>query len=165
MQITLTCNIKTFNSEKFPVIPYDAWFLFRAVLTLEQAELLCGSVYEEYHQKLKPRARTRFEQRRQSLHGTITHTANQQLTLSNRLVIFTARKRSLGQGNIFSSVCQEFCSQGGVCLSECWDTTPLRAVHAGRYGQQAGGMHPTGMQSCFQINSRIFIVFELLPFQ
>ena len=23
-----------------------------------------------------------------------------------------------------------------------------RAVHAGRYGQRAGGMHPTGMQSC-----------------
>ena len=23
------------------------------------------------------------------------------------------------------------------------------AVHAGRYGQQAGGTHPTGMQSCF----------------
>ena len=28
--------------------------------------------------------------------------------------IITARKRSLGQGNIFSSVCQEFCSQGVV---------------------------------------------------
>ena len=27
--------------------------------------------------------------------------------------IVTARKRSLGQGNIVSSVCQEFCSQGG----------------------------------------------------
>ena len=26
---------------------------------------------------------------------------------------FTARKRSLGQGNIFSSVCQEFCPWGG----------------------------------------------------
>ena len=26
---------------------------------------------------------------------------------------FTARKRSLGQGNIFSSVCQEFCTWGG----------------------------------------------------
>ena len=25
---------------------------------------------------------------------------------------------------------------------------PLGAVHAGRYGQQTGGMHPTGMQSC-----------------
>ena len=29
------------------------------------------------------------------------------------LCFITARKRSLGQGNIFSSVCQEFCSQGG----------------------------------------------------
>ena len=56
---------------------------------------------------------------------------------------------------------------GGVCLSACWDTqtpwadtspaadTPLpesrhtpRTVHAGRYGQQAGGTHPTGMHSC-----------------
>ena len=29
------------------------------------------------------------------------------------MVLFTARKRSLGQGNIFRSVCQEFCPQGG----------------------------------------------------
>ena len=42
----------------------------------------------------------------------------------------------LGQGNIFRSVCQEFCSHPG-------------AVQAGRYGQQAGGMHPTGMHTCF----------------
>ena len=28
------------------------------------------------------------------------------------------------------------------------------AVHAGRYGQQAGGMHPTGMHSCFNMNSK-----------
>ena len=41
----------------------------------------------------------------------------------------------LGQGNIFRSVCQEFCSH-------------LGAVHAGRYGQQVGGMHPTGMHTC-----------------
>ena len=27
--------------------------------------------------------------------------------------IFTAHKRSLGQGNIFSNVCQEFCPPGG----------------------------------------------------
>ena len=26
--------------------------------------------------------------------------------------------------------------------------TPPGAVHAGRYGQRAGGMHPTGMQPC-----------------
>ena len=70
----------------------------------------------------------------------------------------------LGQGYVFTRVC-DFCSQEGVCLSACWDThpppgkdppwqgtpplarhTPPRAVHAGRYGQQAFGMHPTGMQ-------------------
>ena len=32
--------------------------------------------------------------------------------------IFTTRKRSLGQGNIFTSVCQEFCSQGGGAWSQ-----------------------------------------------
>ena len=26
--------------------------------------------------------------------------------------------------------------------------TPPHAVHVGGYGQQEGGMHPTGMQSC-----------------
>ena len=30
-----------------------------------------------------------------------------------------------------------------------WQTPPPCAAHAGRYGQQAGGTHPTGMQSCF----------------
>ena len=29
-------------------------------------------------------------------------------------IVITARKQSLGQGNIFSSVCREFCSQGGL---------------------------------------------------
>ena len=27
---------------------------------------------------------------------------------------------------------------------------PLGAEHTGRYGQRAGGMHPTGMQSCYK---------------
>ena len=50
-------------------------------------------------------------------------------------VIFTARKRSLGQGNIFSSVCQEFCSRGGGT----WAGTPPGQVHPpGRYTPQAG---------------------------
>ena len=74
--------------------------------------------------------------------------------------LFTARKRSLGQGNIFTNVCQEFCSRGGggggsdplrAGIPPPFPgkaDPPLCAVHAGRYGQQAGGMHPTGMQSC-----------------
>ena len=45
----------------------------------------------------------------------------------------------LGQGNIFRSMCQEFCSHPG-------------AVHAGRYEQQAGGTHPTGMHTCLALN-------------
>ena len=85
-------------------------------------------------------------------------------------MLCSARKRTLGQGNIFRSVCQEFCSQGG----STWAGTPRDqvhpqppgpgthpitppgtnytpgAVHSMRYGQQAGGTHPTGMHSCFQ---------------
>ena len=106
---------------------------------------------------------------------------------SYRICIITTCKRSLGQGNIFSSMCQEFCSQGGVpgqvppwagtpsprqvhpwagtpppdryppgmyTLPLGRNTplgryTPTGTVHAGRYGQQAGGTHPTGMHSCF----------------
>ena len=42
--------------------------------------------------------------------------------------IFTARKRSLGQGNIFIGVCQEFCSQGGSASVHARN----EAVHAGK---------------------------------
>ena len=31
-------------------------------------------------------------------------------------------------------------------------TSNPRAVHAGKYGQQAGGTHPTGMHSCYCMN-------------
>ena len=132
-----------------------------------------------------------------------------------RCLIFTARKRSLGQGNIFASVCHSV-HRGEYLTSPrdleqtppgTWirhppnqvhppgaDTpqdqvhprsrhppdqvhpprtkyttpdlpgpgtppgtrytpslgpgTPPDAEHAGRYGQHAGGTHPTGMQSC-----------------
>ena len=34
-----------------------------------------------------------------------------------------------------------------------WEQVPpLGAVHAGRYGQQEGGTHPTGMHSCYKSN-------------
>ena len=89
------------------------------------------------------------------------------ICLFEHYVFITARKRSLGQGNIFRSVCQEFCSQrrvsapggclllggawsGGVCSREAvclflgggaWWRPPWMAT-------AAGGMHPTGMHSC-----------------
>ena len=46
--------------------------------------------------------------------------------------IITARKRSLGQGNIFRSVCQEFCPQlggGGRAWQILRDTVNERAIH------------------------------------
>ena len=39
--------------------------------------------------------------------------------------LFLPSATKLRQGNIFRSVCQEFCPRrGSVCLSACWDTTP-----------------------------------------
>ena len=71
-------------------------------------------------------------------------------------ILFTTRKPSLGQGNIFSSVCQEFCPQRGSTLAGTppsrytpWAGTPPGSSACKRYGQQAGGTHPTGMHSCF----------------
>ena len=44
------------------------------------------------------------------------------------------------------------------------DTTPLGsrlpppAVHVGRYGEQAGGTHPTGMQSCSMLSMQSYLI-------
>ena len=45
--------------------------------------------------------------------------------------------------------------------------TPPPAVHAGRYGQQAGGKHPTKMQSCYMTRSHFNIVdfIDLVNFE
>ena len=87
----------------------------------------------------------------------------------------TARKRSLEQGNIFISVCQEFCSRGGACSGGClllgggacsqggacsWGAsrpTPKGEIQGDQdqfphppppTTTAAGGEYPTGMHSC-----------------
>ena len=56
-----------------------------------------------------------------------------------RQLIITARKRSLGQGNIFRSVCQEFCPPGG---GSTWaGTPPSRYTPRTRYPP---GRYPPG---------------------
>ena len=72
------------------------------------------------------------------------------------------------QGYVFTPVCQSFCSQAGVPgqvhpqagtppgqvhppFRYPWAGTPPGAVHAERYRQQAGGTHPIGMHSCFDL--------------
>ena len=92
---------------------------------------------------------------------------------------FYRLQTKLRKGNVFTPVCQSFCSQGGClpqCMlgytplgrhppnpvhagihtplpSACWDThTPLCQVHAGiDMATSADGMHPTGMQSCWNL--------------
>ena len=81
----------------------------------------------------------------------------------------------LGQGNIFRSVCQEFCPRGGGLSASITpksrhppradtppppraDTLPPRADNPKSrhtppaYGQRAAGTHPTGMHSCCLCN-------------
>ena len=92
------------------------------------------------------------------------------------IAIFTARKRSLGQGNIFAPSCHSdrytplgrytppgrYTPQAGTPLGRYTPHPgqvhppgryiPPGAVYAVRYGQQAGGMHPTGMHSCVKLS-------------
>ena len=44
--------------------------------------------------------------------------------VTNQDDIITAHKRSLGEGNIFSSVCQEFCTRGGSASVHAWIPPP-----------------------------------------
>ena len=63
--------------------------------------------------------------------------------------IFTARKRSLGQGNVFTRVCHSVyrgegvCVRGGLHPEGSW-VDPLRILR---------DMHPSGMYSCSFFNS------------
>ena len=114
-------------------------------------------------------------------------TESVQLKKMERYVrIITARKRSLGQGNIFTPVCHSVHGGGSASVhagipppgpgTPPWirpprpgtpaspDQTPPE--HAGRYGQRAGGTHPTGMQAYIIIFLRfigIRLAFVVTP--
>ena len=66
--------------------------------------------------------------------------------------MITARRRSLGQGSVFTPVCQSFGSGGGVCIGEVciqgglpprgrWADPPSDTMG---YGKRVCGTHPTG---------------------
>ena len=69
--------------------------------------------------------------------------------------IITARERSLRRLKVMFlqvSVCPRGGSasvHAGIADPPREQITPPCAVHAGRYGQQTGGTHPTGMHTCF----------------
>ena len=65
-------------------------------------------------------------------------------------VLFTARKRSGGEGSASGGFCiQGLCIQGGLGRNP-----PPHNPDTMGYSQRVGGTHPTGMHSCF----RIFLV-------
>ena len=89
------------------------------------------------------------------------------MVVNNLFKLITARKRSFGQGNIFAPVC--YSVHGGSASLHAGihprdqRQHPPTGVHAGRYGQQVGGMHPTGMQSCLNIiTSRNKVVAKVI---
>ena len=61
--------------------------------------------------------------------------------------IFTVHKRSLGQGNIFTPVCDSVHRDGGLLPGGGVWWRPPRTATA------AGGTHPTGMHSCIMVHS------------
>ena len=87
------------------------------------------------------------------------NTATSKLSVSseNYYTVTLPSATKLGQGYVFICVCDSVHKGGG--LPQCMlgypstrEQTPQSshpgAVHAGRYGQKAGGTHPTGMHSC-----------------
>ena len=86
--------------------------------------------------------------------GTLS--LNKQGQPSLKCSMFLPPATKLGQGYIFTDVC----SQGGWCLGRYppGPGTPpgTRYTPRGRYGQQAGGTHPTGMHSCYELLSMTF---------
>ena len=72
----------------------------------------------------------------------------------------------LGQGNIFSSVCQEFCTRGDLphCILRYHPPgpDPPEPDPPRRYGQQAGGTNPTGMHSCCRVISVLFLLKDVI---
>ena len=102
------------------------------------------------------------------------YTSQQKEIFQNISRIFTARKRSLGQGNVFTPVCHSVHGgRGVVCLIACWHTPPSRQNppwadtpprQTSPYGQQAGGTHPIGMHTYLLWNISPFLsLFGRLP--
>ena len=65
--------------------------------------------------------------------------------------VVTARKRSLGQGNVFTGVCPQ--GRGGSACGESAISGVEQTSHFGT--KKAGGTHPTGILSCLRTFTKI----------
>ena len=73
------------------------------------------------------------------------------------LLIYYRPQTKLRKGNVFTPVCQSFCSRGGVCLSACWDAPPPGQSPPGQtppWAYYLLGRHPTLLK--FKLPARAF---------
>ena len=92
----------------------------------------------------------------------------------------TARKQRLGQGNVFTPICQSFCSRGSLSgqtppadIPPSGQPLDRHLPTLGRHplpemATEVGGTHPTGMHSCYYRTLLMcpnlgFIVDTILP--
>ena len=71
-------------------------------------------------------------QQHTTIHQSTTHTHT----------LFYRSQTKLRKGNVFTPVCQSFCSQGGVCPSACWDTHTPPSRHPPGQRPLPPGRHP-----------------------
>ena len=77
------------------------------------------------------------------VHSVFIDSRRCECTFSFRGIHVFLPSAKLRQGNIFTGVCQSFCSQEeGVCLSACCDTSPWQVHPLDRYTPQEA--HPPG---------------------
>ena len=120
----LTVARDAFGSDDFELVEHlgeehkEVWF--EVMVGVEQV------VYREVKHALRQvLCRAELNQQLQVVQGVADTNRTVQLDVCNVIwtvnvtlhqLIITSRKRGLGQGNIFRSVCQEFCPQGGCLL-------------------------------------------------
>ena len=89
------------------------------------------------------------------------------ITFAFKITFILPPATKLWQGNVFTPVCQSFCSQGGVraCRHAPGYAPPRYScpkADTTRSGQWAGGTHPTGMHCCcewvFKVQSHLAFV-------
>ena len=95
---------------------FISWYENCTCLILKKTHLLLLNLFETRNCIIL----IHFAQARIIVSSSISYSPPPNRSTQRLVEIFTARKRSLGQGNIFISVCQEFCSQGG----STWAGTP-----------------------------------------
>ena len=79
---------------------------------------------------------------------TQTQTSSVNIPLRGPTPDFYRPQTKLRKGNVFTSVCQEFCPQRGKVYTPLADTPWADTPPPNQTASATDGTHPTGMHSC-----------------